>query len=125
MTCVLCLCSDSLERRLGEVQQECEGLKQELAIASAARDAAELALKTEQSTSQKLQKDCDELKQTCEDYTGEINSLLRDLTDHANTIKTLEEKRGALQQQVSEDFSLAVFMMRASNPRTYALYVST
>ena len=38
---------------------------------------------------------------TCENYTVEINSLLRDLDEHTASISTLTEERDKLKSQVS------------------------
>ena len=40
-------------------------------------------------------------EKTCEEYTIEINSLLRDLDDHTASIGTLTEERDRLRTQVS------------------------
>ena len=48
----------------------------------------------------KLRHDCGDLRQTCEDYTTEINSLLRDLDQQSSNLGSLEGERDRLKQQV-------------------------
>lgn len=93
-------CSASLEQSLEEKSQECSSLQQQLAASNAARESAESSLKNEQATSQKLLHKHNELKTTCEEFKGEVNSLLADLQEQTSTIKTLEEERDALRSQV-------------------------
>ena len=96
----VCVCSEVLETRLVETEKVTTGVQQQLALSEDGRGKAEMSLKSEQVAAQKHQHICNELKQTCEDYTGEINSLLKDLDEHTNTIKTLEEERDTLREQV-------------------------
>lgn len=89
-----------MQRRLSEMQQESSDLQQQLTSSNSAHDRATTELKKEQGTSQRLQQECNELKQTCAGFKGEVNSLLADLQEQGTTITTLEEERDALRDQV-------------------------
>lgn len=96
----LCL-SNSLQRDYKQLQQQNTNLTDQLTAAASTREAAELALKSEQSSTARLKQENSELKMTCENYTVEINSLLRDLDEHTASISTLTEERDKLKSQVS------------------------
>ena len=93
--------SGSLQRECTEARERCTNLERQLAAANAAREAAEHALKNEQSLTGRLKEEVAKGEKTCEEYTIEINSLLRDLDDHTASIGTLTEERDRLRTQVS------------------------
>ena len=96
----VCACSESLQRRVSEVEGERTTLQQQLVTSDAARETTETALKASEATCHKLQQECNELKQTCVEFKGEVNSLLADLQEQGVSIRGLEEERDALREQV-------------------------
>ena len=103
LSCVSFPCvsfSGSLRQECAEAEQRCANLQAQLAAANSAREAAERALKKEQSATENLREDYEKLEKTCEEYTIEITSLLRDLDERVAGIGALNEERDKLRTQV-------------------------